>query len=386
MRGAIRAGLAGVAGYAGAGAVALFLAAPLAAQDPFLVTEAVGGHGILASGDVEITGTSTVDSVGLLGTGGGRGRGHVLAGGSIRLAGRARVDGDARCGPAGEVRRDGGTVVSGSTSPLSEPPRPAAIDLSGLEATLSESNDNARIPKTSAGRPALSGPAGRTLVVGDGDRLDLPAGTYLLDGLRLEGSAVLAPRGRVRLLVTGSVVLSGRSRLNPESGPYLLRLWSSGLELKLEGTSSLHGFVFAPRAAAVLAGDTTLTGALRAASVRLDGRARVTRLVEDGPPLDAVFTESGEPLVDGTVFRRSVRPMATALPRAPAPEMTLRLDGAPFQSGGLVAAPGEHRLVALLYDSHGRDTETRVSFRIVQEGGEPPSLTIVSPAPGLSSR
>ena len=132
----------------------------------------------------------------------------------------------------------GRTVVSGSTAPLAEPPLPAAIDLSGLEAALSESNDNARIPRTSAGRPALSGPAGRTLVVGDGDRLDLPEGTYFLDGLRLEGSAVLALEGRVRLLVTGSVVLSGRSRLNPESGPYFLRLWSSGPEVKLEGTSS----------------------------------------------------------------------------------------------------------------------------------------------------
>ena len=53
---------------------ALLLAGPLAAQDPFLVTPAVGGHAVLASGDVEVAGGATVDSVGLLGTAGGRGK------------------------------------------------------------------------------------------------------------------------------------------------------------------------------------------------------------------------------------------------------------------------------------------------------------------------
>ncbi len=130
-----------------------FLAAPLCGQDPFLVTEAVGGHGILASGDVEITDTSTVDSVGLLGTGGGRGRGHVLAGGSIRLAGRARVDGDARCGPAGEVRRDG--VRIGLDLPALRAASPGGHRPVGARGHALESNDNARIPKRLVVPPRL---------------------------------------------------------------------------------------------------------------------------------------------------------------------------------------------------------------------------------------
>ena len=329
-----------------------------------------------------MTAGARVDSVGLLATGGGRGKGHVVAGGTVRLSGKVRVDGDVRCGPGREVRKDGTASVSGRIGPLAAPPASLALDLAALEAALATANDNARIPRTSLGRAALSGPAGRTLVVGDGDRLDLPEGTYLLDALRLDGSAVVAVRGRVRILVTGPVRLAGRSRLNPESGPFFLRLWSSGAELSLEGTSSVRAFVLAPRAAAVLGGDTTLTGALRAASVRLEGQARVTRLVEDGSPLAAAFTESGQPLEDGAVFHRSVRPEAKPLPRVPVPEMALLLDGASFRSGDLVTAAGEHRLLARLRDTWGRDAEPSVSFRIVADGGEAPRVVIVSPAAG----
>ncbi len=365
-----------------AGALGLFLAFPLAADDPFLVTPASGGQAIFASGDVEMTGGAAVDSVGLLGTGGGRGKGHVVAGGSIRLSGRVRVDGDARCGPGGEVRKDGTASVSGSSGRLPEPPAPVTLDLAALEATLVAANDNARIPRTSLDRPALSGPAGRTLAVGDGDRLDLPEGTYLFDALRLEGSAVVAARGRVRILVTGPIRLAGRSRLNPEAGPFSLRLWSSGTDVTLEGASSVRAFVLAPRAAAVLGGDSTLTGALRSESVRLDGQARVTRLVEDGPPLAATFAESGHPLEDRSVFRRPVRPEVAPVPRVPAPEMALLLDGRPFRSGDLVTAEGDHRLLARLRDTLGRDAESSVSFRIVADGGEAPHVAIVSPAAG----
>ncbi|HYN43443.1 MAG TPA: hypothetical protein VE129_16820, partial [Thermoanaerobaculia bacterium] len=365
-----------------AGSIGLLLAAPLAADDPFLVTPASGGQAVFASGDVEMTDGARVDSVGLLATGGGRGKGHVVAGGTIRLSGKVRVDGDARCGPGKDVRKDGTASVSGKTGPLAEPPAALSLDLAALEAALATANDNVRVPRTSLDRAALSGPAGRTLVVGDGDRLDLPEGTYFLDALRLDGSAVVAVRGRVRILVTGPVRLAGRSRLNPESGPFFLRLWSSGAELSLEGASSVRAFVLAPRAAAVLGGDTTLTGALRAASVRLEGQARVTRFVEDGSPLAAAFTESEQPLENGAVFHRAVRPEAKPLPRVPVPEMTLLLDGASFRSGELVSAAGEHRLVARLRDTWGRDAEPSVSFRIVSDGGEAPRVVIVSPAAG----
>ncbi|MBK6406029.1 MAG: polymer-forming cytoskeletal protein [Holophagales bacterium] len=365
-----------------AGALGLLAVMPIVADDPFLVTPASGGQALFASGDVEIKGGARVDSIGLLSTGGGRGKGHVVAGGSVRLSGKARVEGDARCGPGGEVRKDGTASVSGRVETLPEPPEPSTLDLAALEAALSVASDNVRIPRTALGRPALSGPAGRSLAVGDGDRLELPEGTYLFDALCLDGRAVVTVRGRVRVLVTGPIRLSGRSRLNPESGPFFLRLWSSGTELKLEGTSSLQAFVLAPRATASLTGDTTLTGALRAAVVSLDGQARVTRLVEDGPSLAAAFTESGQPLEDGTVFHRPVRPEATPLPRVPLPEMALRLDGASFRSGDLVATDGAYRLVARLRDTWGRDAEPSVSFRIVSSGGEPPRVSIVSPTAG----
>ncbi len=229
-----------------AGALGLLVVMPIVADDPFLVTPASGGQALFASGDVEIKGGARVDSIGLLSTGGGRGKGHVVAGGSIRLSGKARVEGDARCGPGGEVRKDGTASVSGRVETLPEPPEPSTLDLAALEAALSVASDNVRIPRTALGRLALSGPAGRSLAVGDGDRLELPEGTYLFDALRLDGRAVVTVRGRVRVLVTGPIRLSGRSRLNPESGPFFLRLWSSGTELKLEGTSSLQAFVLAP--------------------------------------------------------------------------------------------------------------------------------------------
>lgn len=370
------------AAYVLAGALGLLVASPVAADDPFLVPPGLGDQAVFASGDVEMTGGATVDSVGLLATGSGRGKGHVVAGGSVRLSGHARVDGDARCGPGGEVRRDGTASVSGLAGCLTEPPAPLALDLASLEAALVAANDNGRIPRTLRDRPALSGPAGRTLTVGDGDRLDLPEGTFLFDALRLEGNAVVAARGRVRILVTGPVRLAGRSRLNPEGGAFFFRLWSSGPELQLEGSSSLRAFVLAPRAVALLGSDSSLTGALRAASVRLGGQARVTRVVEDGPPLGATFTESGRPLDDGAVFHRSVRPEAAPRPRAPAPEMTLQLDGRAFRSGDLVAAEGDHRLLARLRDTLGRDAEDSVSFRVVADAGEAPRVSIVSPTAG----
>ena len=363
-------------------ALCLLFGARLSADDPFGVAGGIGERALVAEGDVDLRGGAVVDSVGLLGTSSGRGRGHVVAGGDLRLSGRARVDGDARFGPTSRMEKAGSSSVSGVTGPLPAPLAPAAIDLVKLAAELEVANDNARIPSTSLGRSPLTGPASRTLVVGEGDRLELPEGTYSLDGLSLEGSAVVTVRGSVRVLVRGPVRLSGRSRLNPESGAFRLRLWSTGSDFVVEGDASLRAFVYAPSASASLVGDTLLCGGLRAASVRLDGQARVTRLVEDIPPLTASFTEAGAPIANGATFSRPARPEATPSPRVPVPEMALLLDGAPFRSGDVVSSLGDHALVARLRDTWGRDAEASVAFRIVEPAGEAPRLAILSPAAG----
>ena len=83
------------------GGFVLLGAIPSVGDGRFPVPPASGEQAVFATGDVEIKGGARVDSIGLLSTGGGRGKGHVVAGGSIRLSGKARVARDARCGPGG---------------------------------------------------------------------------------------------------------------------------------------------------------------------------------------------------------------------------------------------------------------------------------------------
>ena len=93
-------------------------------------------------------------------------------------------------------------------------------------------------------------------------------------------------------------------------------------------------------------------------------------------PLTLAVYEGGVPMADGTVYLRPVYPELR--PSDSTAAVSATLDGAPFTSGGEVAASGSHQLQATATDSWGRSATASVGFVVDLSAG--PEIGITAPA------
>jgi antitoxin (DNA-binding transcriptional repressor) of toxin-antitoxin stability system len=92
------------------------------------------------------------------------------------------------------------------------------------------------------------------------------------------------------------------------------------------------------------------------------------------------ITESGEPLVDGTIFNRIVTPRMRA--DGEGISVTATLNGAPFTSGSAVTADGQYTLSATATDSiYGHSAQATRQFGIDRT---PPVVQILAPLDGTT--
>ena len=363
-------------------ALALQLA-PLAAQtatDPLQIPDGLAAHAILSCQTLSIAGNATVVSDGLTSGTAQADQGHVRSNGDVLLDGAVEVHGDAVAGPGHDVVLSGKpALVTGETQVADAAFDCTPIDLDSLRAALEAANDDATLPSTEKGHPALSGDGGRSLVLSGHDSLTLPAGTYLLDELSLTGNSRLRLDGEVRILVTGPIEIKGGSHVNLDGDPYDVRLWSAGATVSIASQSNVFGFLYAPAAAVDLTGQSRLVGGVQADRVTLDGGARVRRVVDDAPPALTVDAP-----VDGESVERCAVPVAGTASDAEGP-FTLTVNGetvvpAPDGSFSGTASlwtddPGRIDFVAT--DRAGNATTVTMRVVIV-----PPTVALASPPPG----
>jgi hypothetical protein len=188
--------------------------------------------------------------------------GRVESGGPIELKGSARVLGEAA---GSEVRTRGEARVTGTiTNGFSLHPRP--IDL-GLLSSLAEANQtNDRIPAGFL--------RGKELVVDSNRILSLPAGTYVVDELKVRGK--LEVLGPAHLLVKGAVRVSGEARVNiAGKAKDLIVVSASSSAARLAGESRWAGLLYAPLSGLEISGEARAWGHLFGDASRVLGEARV---------------------------------------------------------------------------------------------------------------
>ncbi len=366
--------------FAGAAILLLAPSRASAQSDPFALKPEFLTQAVFSCDDVTINGGGTVTSSG---TGG---EGHVVANGAITLNGSSTIRGNGTAGPGKKVTATGLSRVTGTKGSLSSPWPCAPLNLTPLAQTLAASNDNARIPRTSTGRNPLSGSSPPDLTLGGNETLALPAGAYYLRNVAINGGSSVSVTGEVRILSTGTVIVNGTSSLNGAGNPALLRLFTSGPAVTLNGSSTLKGFVYAgsPTASITIDGGSVLTGGAYGGRFTMNGRAWLTRdavVTNPTDPLGLSVTESGQPLVDGAVFSRAVTPVvATTGGRAPV-VVTATLDGAAWSSGTSISANGEHVLSVVAADAGTPPQQLTLTRRFTLDT-QGPAIVVVAPPAG----
>ena len=376
-----RSSLCARAAVAGATAALCLLSLVAVAQsDPFALRPEFVSQAVFSCGDVAMTGGSIVTAAGTAP------EGHVVSNGKMTLNGSSVIRGNATAGPGKTITTTGLSRVVGTKGNLTSPWPCAPVDLAALATSLATSNDNARVPKTNKNRNPLSGTNPPTLWLYGAETLVLPAGTYYLDELKLDGSSTLSIAGDVRILAKGKVTLTGSSTVNLSGSPASLRVFTSSSAVALHGGSTMRGFVYASSTSAsvTLDGGSAMSGGVYGGRLTLNGSAKVTRDLAAVPPpepLAIAVTESGQPLVEGAVYARAVTPVVSTTGGTPPVTVAATLDGVSWTPGSAISADGDHTLVVSATDS-GTPVQSKTvtrHFRIDRQG---PAIAVATPAAG----
>lgn len=350
-----------------------------AGADAFDIPADLKSYGVLSCQDLQMSGNSVITSEGVGGSAAGTGRAHVRSNGNVTVSGTAEIHGDVVAGPGKRVITSGNPLITGQRSVAASPYNCTPVDLAALRATLEQSNDNARVPRTDRGNPGLGGTGGRAITLSGHDGLTLPAGTYLISSISLSGNSQLRVSGQVRILVTGSVSVTGGSHINLNGNPFQMRLWSQG-SVAISSQSNVHAYIYAPAAAVSLTGQMNIVGALQTQSLSISGGARIRRTLDDALPVITLTAPVEGQSVNGcqvTVSGRATDaegPIAAVTVNGMA--VTPAADGSFSTLASLATAdPGLVEVVAT--DGGGNTVRATVRVAIV-----PPTVALTSPAPG----
>jgi hypothetical protein len=181
--------------------------------------------------------------------------GNVRSNGNITLNGNAQIRGDAIPGPGMTVTMNGGSSVTGLTTPAQTPRTLVPVTIPGGAVNL--------------GAIDLSGNATQTLT----------AGTYLATSISITGNASLvinAAGGPVNIFVTGSIAVGGNGISNSSGLPQNLALsQSGGANVSFSGNASFYGTVYAPDSALSINGNGQLYGGFVGRSIAQNGNGAI---------------------------------------------------------------------------------------------------------------
>ena len=180
--------------------------------------------------------------------------GHVCSNGTISLSGASAIHGDAHPGKDFSVEFNGGSWVTGSKTPLTDPLSEPAVD----PGDAAGANDNSSIPKSVHKKGPLNGSGDFTL--SSGDSVTLPPGTYYFRDFKLSGSSTIKLTGKTIIYCSGDVDISGGGVLNDTYLPANCQLYGMGSTVVLSGDSEWYGVVYAPGSNVTRVGNSEFYG------------------------------------------------------------------------------------------------------------------------------
>lgn len=265
-------------------ALKLFFAPVLGIRDASITVSAVAVFErslcgpLVGIDEVKLTGTPTTDSYdsdeGPYAPGRAGNRGNICSDGPIDVIGNAAVNGNANPGKGYRTTIVGSAVVTGNTTPRSEPLELPPVDGSGAE----YNNDNDQI--TSTGNPHLPGPvdAEGNFALTANQNLHLRPGTYHFRDFMLSGQAKLHIKGPTTIYVTGNLETAGGTILNSTRLPSNLKVLMTGehgSEATIVGNSDFRGILYAPSVDVTTTGTGSLYGAVVGKRLNVTGTGDV---------------------------------------------------------------------------------------------------------------
>jgi hypothetical protein len=175
--------------------------------------------------------------------------GAALSGGPVTMSGNSRIVGPLT---SPKLTRSGNARVEGQVTISSSPVTCSFVDMPALMADLQATNDNGKIPAKylSAGKLKLK----------RNDKLILPSGRFLLEGLELSDNATLTAGGTVNILSKGQVIISGNAKTIAANPPALMVYTSSNGGAAISGNGEFKGVLYAPRGKIGTSGNGKLFG------------------------------------------------------------------------------------------------------------------------------
>ena len=189
-----------------------------------------------------------------------RDNGSLCSNGPIGLEGNPVVNGDANAGRGHRTTLEGGSVVTGNTSPRLRPLNMPDVDASDYE----YDNDNALLPGIQKGNSLVSPlDADGNFLVDGNTTYDIPPGVYYFNDLTLTGQSTLRISGQTTIYLTGSMDTSGGRLINDtqvagnfrvlmEGGPDSTAIVTAGVDL--------YAVIYAPQTAVETRGSADFYG------------------------------------------------------------------------------------------------------------------------------
>jgi hypothetical protein len=183
----------------------------------------------------------------------------IATNGNITLSGATVVNGDALYGVGKTII--GADHVTGISQPLG---RPLSYPLPTAGAAAS-SNDNGAI-----GAYLKNG----VLKLGSQNDVQIPGGTYYLNGIELQAGSRVTFTGPVTIYCNGPVVFKGHATTYMDDPDNLkLNVLGTGNRIDLNGGSSLYAAIYAPGSAVNMAGNADIYGFVVGKSIDTTGNA-----------------------------------------------------------------------------------------------------------------
>ena len=320
-----------------------------------------GCNSLAVSGNTKVYGVTSV--------GGAPGlEGNVGSNGGITISGHNTIAGDATPGPGQVVHVSGGSSqVQGSTAPAASTLTCEEVSVADWASYASANNHNSAIPSQYLD-------SSRNFMLNGNKTCMLPAGTYYLNNVTVNGNSQLTLSGPVVIVATGALTFNGNSQTNQGGDPEALTfICTSSSAVTLNGGVKVDMKVFAPLSAVSVNGTLTGYGELWGESFTGNGNVTWNRLYDTTPP---TITITG--VTDGSWYNTDVTAQVTVTdPHLDPHSVSITLNGQPYVSGTAISTDGYYVLAVSASDTYGNSAQAAVSFAIDKA---PPAITVSTPA------
>ena len=238
--------------------------------------------------------------------------GDVGSNGDVTLNGTgSKVNGDATPGPSSTVYYNGGSWVSGTTTPEEKPVVLPPIDMSPVTdasgAILASAKDYSKFTISKGVKISANG----DISISAGGQITIPEGNWYINSIKSTGGATIVIQGKVKMFVKHSIDLASATIQNQLQLPTALQIFGMGDTsansadiVKLNAGAGLYAAVYAPKMEVTISGGGAIYGSITAGSIKNTGGSAF----HFDEALVGSFVGSSEMLVTEVTWQRTVVP------------------------------------------------------------------------------